>query len=79
LAATGDITGSAVFWSHALTSHELPSATGYVAPFTKPKYRGPAEAMVAGLPTSCNRRSVANPSAPSSGSGSSKATSESNV
>ena len=27
-AATGDITGSAAFWSHALTSQELPSATG---------------------------------------------------
>ena len=67
LAATGDITGSAVFWSHVLTSHELPRATGYVAPFTNPKYRRPVVATVAGLPTSCSRRSVANASAPSSG------------
>ena len=36
-AATGDITGSAAFWSHAAASQALPIATGYVAPVTNPK------------------------------------------
>ena len=36
-AATGDITGSAAFWSQAAASHEAPSAAGSVAPITNPK------------------------------------------
>ena len=38
---------------------------------TKPKYREPVEATVAGLPSSCNVRSVSRASVPCSGMGSS--------
>ena len=72
-AATGDITGRAAFWSHELASHALPRATGWVAPLTKPKYRRPVVATVAGLPIESRRSSVSTSDAPTSGHGSSKA------
>ena len=38
-AATGLITGSAAFWSHAVASQPAASAAGSVPPVTNPKYR----------------------------------------
>ncbi len=35
--ATGDMTDSAVFWSHAASSHEAATAIGQAPPVTKPK------------------------------------------
>ena len=40
------------FWSHAVASQLAATATGSDPPMTKPKNRGPAEAMVAGEPAS---------------------------
>ena len=33
---TGDMTDSAVFWSHAASSHEAATAIGQAPPVTKP-------------------------------------------
>jgi hypothetical protein len=35
--ATGDMTDSAVFWSHAARSHEAATAIGHAPPVTNPK------------------------------------------
>src|SRR5205814_41020 len=54
-AVPGLIWLSAAFWSQAPASQLAASAAGNVPPMTKPKYRGPAIAVVAGPTTSSSR------------------------
>ncbi len=58
-AATGDMTGSAAFWSHAPARIAAAWAAGSVPPVTKPKYRPPFDAIVAGDPRRSRRSSTA--------------------
>ena len=71
LAAAGDITASATFWSQAAVSQAAAVAMGSVPPVTNPKYRGPAVATVAGEPTSSSSASTSAGSRPDAGSGTS--------
>jgi hypothetical protein len=71
-AAIGDMTGSAVFWSHAPARIAAAWAAGSVPPVTKPKYRPPLEATVAGDPSRSSWSSTPAAPRPSWGSSSSK-------
>src|SRR5262249_25102498 len=76
VAATGDITVRATFWSHATDSQAAAWAIGSAPPVTNPKYLGPALATVAGAPDSTRRASTAPASPPAPGSGQSSPRSE---
>ena len=72
VAATGEAVKAPAFWSHAAASQSAATATGCDPPMTKPKNLGPAEAMVAGEPTSSSSAITRSGSEGWSGSGSSK-------
>ena len=52
LAAIGDMTGSAAFWSHAPASVDAAKAIGSTPPVTNPKYRPPVDRVAPRSPAS---------------------------
>ena len=65
----GELTIRPAFWSHAPASQFAATVTGSAPPTTKPKYRPPAEATVAGEPRSSRSARTASGSVGSFGSG----------
>src|SRR5205807_2485117 len=69
LAPIGEHTTSPAFWSQADASQLAATVTGREPPVTKPKYRRPAEATVAGEPSSSSSASTRSGLEARSGSG----------
>jgi hypothetical protein len=68
-AVAGAARCSALFWSQAAASQWADSAAGRTPPVTKPKYRPPAVACVAGDANASSSSSTRVASTPRSGSG----------